>query len=52
LREEAGTAVIYSHRVYGKKVGNEMSAWLEKSGSATEKSLMAWDDWPKPPVTK
>ncbi|MBI4470289.1 MAG: hypothetical protein HY650_13305 [Acidobacteria bacterium] len=23
-----GTAVIYSHRIYGKKIGNVMSAWL------------------------
>lgn len=38
-----GTAVIYSHRVYGKKVGNEMGAWLEKNGPATEKNLMKWE---------
>jgi len=52
LHNGTGTAVIYSHRVYGNKVGNEMSAWLEKSGPAMEKSLMAWNEWPKLPAGK
>lgn len=43
MQEGAGAAVIYSHRIYGKKIGNEMSAWLEKNGAATEKNLMTWD---------
>ena len=47
-----GTAVIYSHRVYGKKVGDEMSAWLEKNGPATERTLMSWDAMPQPPSSK
>jgi hypothetical protein len=42
-----GTAVIYSHRTYGKNAGNEMSAWLEKNGPATEQTLMKWDAMPK-----
>jgi len=42
-----GTAVIYCHRTYGKNPGNEMSAWLEKSGQATERTLMKWDAMPK-----
>ena len=52
LHDGVGCAVIYSHRVYGKKTGNEMSAWLEKSGPATEKNLMKWDAMPKPPAPK
>lgn len=41
-----GTSVVYSHRVYGNKVGNQVSAWLEKNGAATERALMAWDSMP------
>lgn len=37
-----GISVIYSHRVYGKAAGPEMSAWLKDHGPATEKALMAW----------
>jgi hypothetical protein len=47
-----GTSVIYSHRIYGAKVGNEMSAWLEKNGPTLEKKLMIWDAMPSLPVRK
>lgn len=47
-----GSAVIYSHRVYGEKAGNTMSAWLEKNGPATEKSLMQWDAIVQPAFPK
>src|SRR3990172_1596302 len=50
MHDGVGTAVIYSHRVYGNKVGNEMSAWLEKNGPDTEKNLLKWDAMPKPPA--
>jgi hypothetical protein len=33
--------------VYGKKNADEMNAWLEKNGMATEKALMKWDEMPK-----
>lgn len=52
LHNGVGTAVIYSHRVYGEKVGGEMSAWLEKNATTTEKNLMKWDAMPKPPASK
>ncbi len=42
----AGSAVIYSHRVYGKKAEPEMRAWLAKNGPVTEKNLMMWDAMP------
>jgi hypothetical protein len=38
-----GVAVIYSHRVYGKAVGPEMSNWLKAQGASIEKALMAWE---------
>ena len=53
LRDGVGMSVVYSHRIYGKKAGNEMSAWLKKNGPATESSLMKWDaPAPKPPASK
>lgn len=52
MHDGVGTAVIYSHRIYGKKIGSEMSAWLEKNGPDTEKKLMKWDAMPKPPSPK
>lgn len=52
MHNGVGTAVIYSHRVYGKKIGDEMSAWLEKNGPMTEKSLMKWDEMPKVPPSR
>lgn len=42
----AGVAVIYSHREYGNKIGDQMSAWLKKNGPGIEKTLMAWDRLP------
>lgn len=47
MHDGLGTAVIYSHRIYGKKVGDQMSAWLEKNGPALERNLMKWDAMPK-----
>jgi len=52
MHESAGVAIIYSHRVYGKKAGNEMSAWLQKNGAAIDKRMMEWTVMPKPPTTK
>jgi hypothetical protein len=47
MHEGLGSAVIYSHRIYGKTVGNAMSAWLDKNGPTTEGNLMKWDAMPK-----
>lgn len=52
MHEAVGGAVIYSHRIYGKNVGNEMSAWLEKNGHTTEGNLMKWDAMPSLPSAK
>ncbi|MBS1807980.1 MAG: hypothetical protein JST84_07295 [Acidobacteria bacterium] len=52
LRDGVGTAVIYSHRVYGEKVGNVMSDWLGKNGAAIENHLMKWDTVVKLPLPK
>jgi len=42
-----GSAVVYSHRIYGNKVGDQMSAWLQREGPGREKELMSWDAIPK-----
>ena len=47
MQEGIGTAAIYCHRIYGDKVGDQMSAWLRKHGVATENSLLAWSQMPK-----
>lgn len=52
MHEGVGTSVVYSHRIYGKQIGNEMGEWLKKNGAATEKALMKWDAMPKVPMPK
>jgi hypothetical protein len=52
MHEGVGSAVVYSHRIYGKKVGDEMSAWLKTNAPATESNLMKWDAMPKPPFPR
>jgi hypothetical protein len=43
-----GYAFVYSHRIYGEKVGDAMSAWLKENAPTTEKALMEWNSIPKP----
>jgi hypothetical protein len=52
MHNDAGSAIIYSHRIYGKNSGDEMGAWLQKNGAATEKTLMTWNAMPKLPAPK
>ena len=41
-----GTSTVYSHREYGKKIGDQMSSWLKTNGPTTEKALMSWEGIP------
>ena len=43
-----GCSVVYSHRIYGEKIGDQMSAWLKSNGPAVEKELMEWSSMPSP----
>ena len=43
-----GCSIVYSHRIYGEKVGDQMSAWLNDNGPKTEKVLMEWNNIPSP----
>jgi hypothetical protein len=45
LVEGKGYSFVYSHRIYGAKSGDPMSAWLSSNGEKVEK---AWLEW-KPP---
>lgn len=48
LADNTGCSIVYSHRIYGKKVGDEMSAWLKTNGGRIEKALMSWSNVPMP----
>lgn len=48
LVEQKGFSFVYSHRIYGEKIGDEMSAWLRANGEAVEKALMEWSSYPSP----
>jgi hypothetical protein len=43
-----GCSIVYSHRIYGEKIGDQMSAWLKKNGAEKEKALMEWSEIPSP----
>lgn len=48
LVDEKGFSFVYSHRIYGEKIGDQMSAWLSANGEAVEKALMTWSSHPSP----
>jgi hypothetical protein len=48
LVDGVGCSIVYSHRMYGEKVGEQMSKWLNDNGAKIEKSLMDWSNSPSP----
>lgn len=44
--EETGVAVIFSRRIYRRRVGDEMSAWLARHGPPADEALMGWTGIP------
>jgi|GEM_PF-347571 len=48
LMEGVGCSVVYSHRIYGAKVSDQMSAWLRDNGGKFENMLMGWKNIPSP----
>lgn len=46
--EGKGCSLVYSHRIYGAKIGDEMNVWLRTNGPAIEKALMELRAWPSP----
>jgi hypothetical protein len=47
-----GCSCVFSHRIYGEKVGGQASAWLKTNAPATEKALMEWNAIPSPETLK
>jgi hypothetical protein len=43
-----GCSIVYSHRIYGEKIGDQMSAWLSENGQKIEGALMQWSAIPSP----
>jgi hypothetical protein len=48
LVEGKGFSFVYSHRIYGEDIGDQMSAWLSANGEEVEKALMEWSSMPDP----
>lgn len=48
LVDGVGCSIVYSHRIYGEKVGDQMSAWLDQNASKVERMLMEWNEIPTP----
>jgi len=48
LVDGKGFSFVYSHRIYGEKIGDEMSAWLKANGKEAERALMEWSSMPSP----
>jgi hypothetical protein len=46
LVDGKGFSFVYSHRIYGEKIGDQMSAWLGANGEAIERALLEWDSLP------
>jgi hypothetical protein len=42
LVDGKGCSFVYSHRIYGEKIGDQASAWLSGNGAEIEKALMEW----------
>jgi hypothetical protein len=52
LVDGTGCSCVFSHRIYGEKIGDQMSAWLDANGRTTEKALMEWKSIPTPASLK
>jgi len=48
LVDGLGCSIVFSHRIYGEKIGDQMSAWLKNNGAEMEKALMEWTEIPSP----
>lgn len=46
--EGMGCVIVYSHRIYGEKIGPEVSNWLQENGPKIEAQLMGWKKFPTP----
>ena len=52
LLDGKGCSLVYSHRIYGEKIGDQMTAWLSANGQAIETTLMEWSSIPSPALLR
>jgi hypothetical protein len=52
MMDGKGYSFVYSHRIYGEKIGDEMSEWLSDHGPKIEKALMEWTSLPSPALSR
>jgi len=52
LMEGKGCSLVYSHRIYGEKTADEMSAWVKANGPEVEETLMEWNSMPSPTLLR
>jgi hypothetical protein len=52
LLDGKGCSLVYSHRIYGEEIGDEMSEWLSAKGQAIETTLMEWNSIPSPALLR
>ena len=52
LLDGKGCSLVYSHRIYGEDIGDEMNAWLRAHGQAVETTLMEWTSAPSPALLR
>lgn len=46
LVDGKGYSFVYSHRIYGAKIEDQMSAWLSANGDEVEEALLKWTSVP------
>lgn len=52
LLDGKGCSLVYSHRIYGEEIEDEMNAWLKAHGQATETTLLEWTSAPSPALLR
>lgn len=52
LLDGKGCSLVYSHRIYGKEIGDQMNAWLRANGQAIETTLLEWTSTPSPALLR
>jgi hypothetical protein len=52
LLDGKGCSLVYSHRIYGEEIGDQMNAWLKANGQAIETTLMEWTSAPSPALLR
>jgi hypothetical protein len=46
MADNTGCSIVFSHRIYGENLDDQMTDWLKSNGAETEKALMEWKEMP------